>query len=210
MGDRQMGKGRTRKGWTRSIAIGGALWLGLASHAAPARAQVDDDRYSRSDPYATRNPYTADTSTWEPYLGVGFGLSPTTFLIDTGLDYHLNPNFGIGPRVQIGIGDDDLLIVAPTANVRYRFDLDSDDEFVRNLHPYLQGGLGLIYIERDRFGREFDDVEFLMNGGFGVEYAVNDRFSIGNGVLFNGMPADEALGEKFFFTWQFLTARVRF
>lgn len=205
---------RMRKGWRRRLAIGGALCLGLAAQAAPASAQrYDDDPITRDDPYATTNPYADDVdddSRWEPYLGIGFGLSPASFLIDTGLDYQLTPNFGIGPRVQIGIGDDELLIVAPTANLRYRFDLDSDDEFVRNLHPYLQGGLGLTYIEKERRGREFDDVEFLMNGGFGVEYAVNEDFSIGNGVLFNGMPADEALGEDFFFTWQFLTARLRF
>lgn len=147
---------------------------------------------------------------WSAHAGPGFTLSPTAFHFDFGAEYAVTPGLGIGPLMQIA-ADDDILILAPTANVRYGFDLSgSDDEFVSRLRPYVQGGLGLAYVEKDRRGRNPDDTEFLLNGGAGVEYAITEELALGHGVMFNGMPADDAVGEDFFFSWQLLTFRYRF
>lgn len=148
---------------------------------------------------------------WSTHAGAGFSLSPGGFAVAFGGEYEiLTPGFGIGPLVQIA-GDDDELIVAPTANARYRFDLSHlDSEVARNLHPFVQGGLGFGYVDRERRGRDRDDIEFLLDGGLGLEYDLGEHLSIGNAVLFNGFPADDAAGEEFFFTWQLATLRYRF
>ena len=147
---------------------------------------------------------------WSVHAGPGFTLSPTAFHFDFGAEYAVTPGLGIGPLMQIA-ADDDILILAPTLNVRYGFDLSgSDDEFVSRLRPYVQGGIGLAYVEKDRRGRNPDDVEFLLNGGAGIEYAITESLALGHGVMFNGMPADDAVGEDFFFSWQLMTFRFRF
>ena len=173
---------------TTSILLACALAL-----AAPALADPADDR------------------PWSGHLGTGFGLSPDGFLLTAGLEYEVVDQLGVGPLLQLVL-DDDTVVVAPTLNARYRIDLsDSGNDFLRDLEPYVQAGMGLAYVDRERRGRsDREDTEFLVNGGFGFEYNLSDRFAIGNGVMFNGMPADDAAGEDFFFTWQLVTARLRF
>jgi hypothetical protein len=152
----------------------------------------------------------ADTSRWSAHAGGGFTLSPDTALLAVGLDYAIAPQLALGPLVQFGVDDNDT-IVAPTANFRYRIDLsNADDAIVRRIEPYVQGGAGIAYVERDRGRRDRDDAEFMLNGGVGLDFRVAPKLSVGSAVLFNGMPVDDAAGERFFFSWQLLTARVHF
>lgn len=152
-----------------------------------------------------------DATPWSAHLGGGFTLSPDAGLLATGIEYELAPGLGLGPLLQLGL-DDDVIIVAPTGGFRYRFDLShSADPVVRRLEPFVQAGLGFAYIDKDRRGRsDREGSAFLLNGGLGLDVRVDPRLSLGSAILFNGMPADGAAGEHFFFSWQLLTARVHF
>lgn len=175
-----------------------ALALALALGAAlPAAAQ-----------HVSAGPSGANR--WSLQAGPGFTASPTAFHFQVGAEYGITPGLGIGPLFQLA-ANDDVLILAPTANVRYGFDLSgAGDEFVRNLRPYVQGGLGFAYVDRDHRWRDREDTEFLLNGGFGVEYALTEDLALGTGMLFNGMPVDDAAGEDFFFSWQVVSFRFGF
>ena len=144
------------------------------------------------------------------HAALGFTLDPGTFLLAFGGEYHFNENFSSGPLLQLGFSDNNK-IVAPTLNTRYSFDLSEviDDEYLKNLRPFVQGGLGFAYIDKDRKGKDDDDTGFLMNLGFGVEYPLNETFSVGNNLMFNILPKS-VVSENFFFSWQFATIRFRF
>ncbi len=140
--------------------------------------------------------------------GLGFTLDPDTFLLSFAGDYALSEQFSLGPLLQLGLSGDDT-IVAPTLNAQYSFDLHGMGPELSRLNPFVQGGLGFAFIHEDlRFGED-DDLGFLFNLGFGVEYDLTDRFALGNNLLFNIMP-DEVNQENFFFSWQFATIRFRF
>jgi hypothetical protein len=97
-------------------------------------------------------------------------------------------------------------------NGRYSFDLSwVDDEIIQEVQPFVQGGLGFAYIDKDRSGakKDKDGVGFLMNMGLGFEYPVSETVSLGNSVLFNVLPSRTAR-QHFFFSWQFVTLRFRF
>jgi len=148
---------------------------------------------------------------WSAHVGGGFTASPGAGLVALGVEYEPVPRLGVGPLLQMAF-DNHVAIVAPTAGFRYRFDVlgVGDAKFPR-LEPFVQGGLGFAYVDKDRRGRsDREDAEFMLNGGFGFDVRLDPHVSLGSTVLFNGMPADSAAGERFFFSWQLLTARVHF
>ena len=146
---------------------------------------------------------------WSIQGGGGFTADPDGGLVAADIEYAITDDFGFGPSLQLAF-DDDLTIVAPTVNLRYRVDLsDVNNEFVRRLEPFGQLGAGFAYIEKDHRPGDDDDIGFLMNGGLGAEYWVTDALAVGNTILFNGMP-DDVEGENFFFSWQLVTLRYRF
>jgi hypothetical protein len=107
--------------------------------------------------------------------------------------------------MQLGFADH-WTIVAPSADLRYVFSFDGRSEReIHRLRPYLQGGIGLAYVDH----RRRDGVGFLMNGGFGVEYPLNESAALVSSMRFNGVP-DGAGGEHFFYSWQLLGAQLRF
>jgi hypothetical protein len=143
---------------------------------------------------------------------IGFTLDPDTFLMAFQGDYFLDDQLSLGPLLQLGV-DDDTTILAPTLNVQYAFDLteleEDGDEILERLKPFVQGGVGLGYIHKDRRRGDDDDVGFLLNLGFGLEYYLTDQLALGNNLLFNILP-DKTNGENFFLSWQFVTLRYRF
>lgn len=146
---------------------------------------------------------------WSPYGGIGFTLDPDTFLMVMGADYAATDFLSVGPKLQLGVSDRDT-IVAPTLNFHFGIDLsDVKNEFVRNIEPYVETGLGLAYIEKDRRSGNRDDTGFLINGGFGAQYWFTHDMAVGSSLLFNGMP-DDVAGEHFFVSWQLVTFRYRF
>jgi opacity protein-like surface antigen len=185
----------------RARALASALLvLALASPAAAGTAQ---------SPPSTAPSEPADQTGWSARAGLGFTLDPTNLLLTIEAPYMVTNNFGVGPLVQFALSDDWLMIM-PTANLHYRFDLSrADSPTLRPLSPFLQGGLGFGWLEADTAFGDVDDTGFLLNVGFGFEYAISEKVSLGNNVLFNILPT-EVVGETFIFSWQFATVRYRF
>ncbi|MFQ5654918.1 MAG: hypothetical protein ACE5GW_09330 [Planctomycetota bacterium] len=143
--------------------------------------------------------------------GIGFTIDPDIFMIAFGLGFGRGGPLELAPLVQLGISDDELL-VAPALNVVYGFDLTelSGDRDVQRLTPYVQGGVGMTYLEKERpGGRDDADTGLLFDFGFGVDYEVGDKLSVGTSILFNLLPA-ELSDEHFFVSWQLLSLRVAF
>ena len=145
--------------------------------------------------------------------GIGFTADPDTFLLAVELPFQVARQVEIGPLVQLGVADNHT-IVAPTLNGRYVFDLASWGAWgkrptLRRLHPMVFGGLGFAYINRDRPSGDRDDIGFLFDLGFGAEYELSPRVSVGSRMTFNVLPGG-VVGEDFFFAWQVGTVRFRF
>lgn len=138
--------------------------------------------------------------------GLGFMLDPDDFLLGFSMDYYLKHNLTVGALFQIGV-DDRPFVLAPSIN--FKGVLDIDTPALRALKPFIQGGLGLAYLHRERRHRDDDDVGFMVNFGFGFDYYITDEFSLGSNLLFNGL-AEDTLGEDFFFSWQVVTASFHF
>lgn len=146
---------------------------------------------------------------WSPHAGIGFVADPDAFLLGLGLDYGVAEFMSLGPLLQLGLSDDDTL-VAPTLNFHFGIPLSGvSNQYVRRLEPFVQAGLGMVYLEKERGNDEDDDAGFLMNGGVGAQYWLTDDMAVGTNMLFNGMPED-VLDENFFFSWQLVTFRYRF
>lgn len=157
-----------------------------------------DDRTDRTDhPARPVTPVTAEA-------GIGFTADPGTFLLAIEADYWIEHNVAIGPLVQFGLSDDDT-IVAPTINAKGVFDINQPQ--LERLKPYVEGGVGFAYIDKD--GHDDSDTGLLLDFGFGANVALNDRVSLGTGVLFNFLPA-ELVDERFFFSWRVLSVGFQF
>lgn len=148
------------------------------------------------------------SSGWALRAGIGFTLDPDAFLLTFDAPYALTEDVRVGPLLQLAV-DDDHVILAPSANVQYVFDLSDIDESLVDLKPFVQGGVGFAYYHQDRRRGDDDDVGFLIHVGFGLEYLLTGRLAVGNSLLFNILPVD-ALGDHFFFSWQFVTVSFRF
>ena len=141
--------------------------------------------------------------------GLGFTADPDTFLTALEFDFVATPNISLGPLIQIGVSDKHTLI-APTLNARYQFLISDADKDVARLKPFVNAGLGLVYMEKERKHRtDADEVDFLLNTGFGLEYDLHESVSVGTHFLFNIVPW-EVVDERFFFSWQVLTLTLRF
>lgn len=124
-------------------------------------------------------------------IGPVFGTPDSTaFGIALSGDYFLNQNFSIGPLLQFGLTED-LFQFGPSAQLKYTFDID------RYWKANLQGGLGFMYAELDRRGRDPDDTSFLIPVGGGLDYRLTDNVSLGTTLLFNFTDLDKVRNENF-------------
>ena len=125
--------------------------------------------------------------------------------------YSLTSDLTLGPLLQIGVDGGETLI-APTLNARYFLNLgqrNANNDFVRELAPFVQGGLGLVHLDRDQRFRDVDETDFLFNLGVGIDFPISERLSVGSHMMFNVVPGG-VLGEHFFFSWQLVSAQIRF
>jgi opacity protein-like surface antigen len=188
--------------WTWKWSWIGAIAAALLCTASPALAQIS---------YQPQEDAEEEHRPWSASGGIGFTLDPGTFLMTLGIEYADEGGFSAGPLVQFGVSDNNT-IIAPTVNGRYSFDLSHlEDEILQKFRPFVQGGLGFAYIDKDRNApkKDKDDVGFLMNMGLGLEYQVSDSVTLGNNLLFNVLP-DKTARQNFFFSWQFATVRFHF
>jgi hypothetical protein len=135
-------------------------------------------------------------------LGPHFGTADSTaFGLAFSGDYFLNHNFSIGPLVQFGVTDD-LFHFGPSLQLKYTYDIDP------RLKATLQGGVGFLYADLERRGRDLDDTGVLFPVGPGLEYRLTNDISLGSTLLFNF--ADNDVRRERFFVSLLGGLRVRF
>lgn len=134
---------------------------------------------------------------------VGFTTNPDSTLVGLEYSFFVKDRFSVGPLLQMGF-DDDYYIVAPTINFKMFFDVNEP-----RLNPYLNAGIGMVYINVDHNPGDNDGMGLLLNLGAGVDYQLSENLSLGTNVLCNFIPND-VMSENFFFSWQFLSISFRF
>jgi hypothetical protein len=144
---------------------------------------------------------------WSLRAGIGFIADPNAFLLNIEAPYAFDRWVSVGPMFQIGL-DDNNTIVAPTVNVTLRVP-DLPGGSLDRFHPYGFAGMGFAYIKDDNRRNNKSSAGFLINFGFGLEYQVSNRFSVGSQMMFNFLP-EEVLDEHFFYSWQIAGARFAF
>lgn len=130
-------------------------------------------------------------------VGVGFTDSPDTLLIGGQADFYQSDRVAIGPSLQLGF-DDDVTLFAPSFHGKFVFPTEPMSDGVLLL-PFVQGGAGFVYIERDRGGS--DEWGLLLQAGGGLEVRLDDQYALSSTLLVNLVP-DEANDESAYVSWQ--------
>lgn len=160
--------------------------------AAEARTRDADDPFAR---LAARG-------------GIGFTEGPDAFLANFELEGMLNGRVGVGLAAQLGV-EDDFILFSPHLFTRYRFSLRQlEDEYLRRIRPFVQGGVGITHIDVDRGGRDRDATDVLINFGGGLDYPVTHEVEIGTRMLINVIPG-EVLNQRIYFSWELISVRYR-
>lgn len=134
---------------------------------------------------------------------VGYTNDPDSTLVGLDYSFFVKDRFSVGPLLQLGF-DDDRLIVAPTINFKMYLDVNEP-----KLHPYLNAGIGAVYLNVEHTPGDNDEIGLLLNVGAGLDYQLSDSTSLGTNILCNFIPY-EVMGENFFFSWQLLSITFRF
>jgi hypothetical protein len=64
-------------------------------------------------------------------------------------------------------------------------------------------------IENEERGGSSRGAGFLANAGFGIDYALSERVSVGSRMIFNFLPG-RTLDEKFFYSWEIIGLKLDF
>ena len=182
----------TRAGAQSSEDWGDEDWSSSSAESVPAPA-----------PLSGTDPSTA----WSLRMGMGFIDDPTAFLLNFELPYQFDRFVSAGPMIQVGLHEDKL-VVAPTANVGVRLPDLPGTRFDR-FHPGIFAGIGFAVIEKDERQGDNRSAGFLINTGFGVDFDLSRRTSVGSRMIFNFLPA-KTLGERFFYSWEIIGLRIAF
>jgi hypothetical protein len=201
---------------TAFVTILAAAILGVAPVAnAQDWGEDENEDWSESQPNEPRPRATTSQSPrgnpadkgWSIRSGLGFTTDPTTFLLNVEAPYALDSWIAVGPMLQLGLEQDNTLVM-PTANVTLKVpDLPGRD-FDR-LTPYGFAGIGMAYIEREKRGDDRDGAGFLITTGFGIEYQVSERVFFGSQMMLNFLPS-KTQGETFIYSWQMGGIRFAF
>ena len=205
----------------RGVALAFALCI-VSGAAGVASAQTWDDRdtgWDRPERRSDRRPSDYEDRDYEDRyddrrgfgarIGVGLTAGPDSFLMDFAAPYYVGSGVAIGPRVQLGL-DEDETFLAPTLNIEYAHDLSRDVAGpLGKLRPLVNVGVGFAWIDIDGRAGEDSDTGFLFDIGLGVAYPLSDQFEIASVVDFDILPR-RVLGEDLVVTWQALQMRVRF
>ena len=182
---------------------------------APALAQdwgEDDEDWSTAPgavPSGGANAWNdSGSSSWAFRVGAGFTIDPNNFLMNFELPYRFDQYVTAGPMIQIGI-EDEKLLVAPTANINVRVP-DLPGESLDRFHPNVFAGLGFAVIQNDDRRGENTDAGFLINTGVGVDYDLSPRVTLGSRMIFNFLPINRTLGERFWYSWEVIGIQLSF
>lgn len=139
-------------------------------------------------------------------VGIGITDSPDTFLFSGSADFYQSDRLAIGPALQLGFGDDQELI-APTFRVKFVFPIERSGASAQFL-PFVTGGAGFAYLQKDRPGDD-DEAGLMLEGGGGLEVRFDEDYALASTVLLHGMPA-ELIDERSFVSWQIVEFSFRF
>src|SRR5690349_21550494 len=102
--------------------------------------------------------------------------SEAAFLTNVELDYFIDKNLSLGGQMLFGISD--FFLMGPQVVGKYTFDINNQD--LQDLRPHLQALMGMVVVT------DSSDTEagFLGGFGFGADYFIKERFSLGTDMLF--------------------------
>lgn len=173
----------------------------VAPHAAPAVTVTAQEESATSR-------YHEDLDVG-PF--VGFSIDPDTFIFGVRGEGFIEPTITTGPMLRFGFGDDWTLVM-PSWTLKW-FPAavhDGDGGFPSRLHPYLEGGVGVIWGEKDRDNRsDKDDFGVLLSLGFGVDIVADENLVIGTGILVDIFPID-IVDEHVMLSWHLISIEFRF
>ncbi|MBI5849415.1 MAG: hypothetical protein HZB39_00015 [Planctomycetes bacterium] len=131
---------------------------------------------------------------------------PDTLLLGGELDFPVSDRFLIGPMVQLGL-DDHTTLFAPSLHGKYLFPPDHEQGSTR-WTPFVQGGIGITYLSKDKPGAE-DDLGLLLQAGGGVEVRFDDQIGVATTILINVLPGG-VFDENVYLSWQVVQFSFRF
>lgn len=134
-------------------------------------------------------------------VGIGFTRDPDLAVLGVAFDSQLNSYMSLGPQIQFGANDDRFLF-SGTFQIKSYLNTVGPQAEPSRLQPFLQGGIGWSWLDDDRAGHG-DDNSFLLNGGAGLWYRLNPRYSLGTGLMLNFVPG-KLDDERFYVTWEVL------
>jgi len=139
-------------------------------------------------------------------VGIGMTEDPDTLLLGGELDFPVSDRFLIGPMVQLGL-DDHTTLFAPSLHGKYLLPLDHAPGSTR-WAPFVQGGVGIAYLSKDKPGAD-DDLGLLLQAGGGVEVRFEDQVGVATTLLIDFLPGG-VFDENVYLSWQVVQFSFRF
>ena len=157
------------------------------------------------------SPAVLNASQFSIAAGIGFFTEDNSdgFLLNFGGLHHIDEKWSVGLDFQIGI-DNDFTIFSMPFYGRYDFgNIPVGVPVLKDIHPFAKTGIGFTFAELDTQLGDFDDTGFLFAIGGGVAYPVLRNLSFESTMLFN-VTTNDLFDDDFYFTWEIISARVRF
>jgi hypothetical protein len=136
-------------------------------------------------------------------VGLGMTFDPDALAIGGSADFYQSERMAIGPDLLLST-DANTDILAGSFHGKFVFPIQGNDSPL--WMPFVKGGAGVAYFDRDGDSAEFG---FQLNIGGGVEVRFDDRYAFGSEVLWFLLP-DELVGEGAFVSWQIAQFCFRF
>jgi hypothetical protein len=198
-------------GFLLRILVCGVFGVASLLAVGPAESQGwEDDGWGTSGSASSGSSAYDDSppaTRWSLRAGIGFTTDPDNFLMNFELPYRFDQYVSAGPMIQVGVADHRSL-VATTANLTITVP-ELPGESLQRFHPMVFAGIGFAVLEnKDRAGSN-RSAGFLANAGFGLDYALSARTSVGSRMIFNFLP-DRTLDEVFFYSWEMIGIKFSF
>jgi hypothetical protein len=181
-------------------AVLAALLMSLAS--APAAFAQASGAGSGAPP-----PSSHDETRFSVGASLGFSDSPGAASLGFEAPIEITHNLALGPFITLGLAEN-LVELAASFDARYSFDL-ADTGNLSRLRPFVQGGVGISYINDDGVFPKIDEANFLLNCGIGLEYAIDEHMALTSQAMFNVVPYAPR-SRTFYPSVQLLGLRYRF
>ncbi len=159
----------------------------------------------------TGSPAVLNAGDFSLAAGIGFFAEDNFdgFLLNFGGLHHINEKWSVGLDFQVGIDNDFTMFSMPFYG-RYDFgDIPVGVPVLKDIHPFAKTGIGFTFAELDTQLGDLDDTGFLFVIGAGVAYPVLPNLAFESTMLFN-VTTNDLFDNDFYFTWEIISARLRF